>query len=52
MTDIWYRHGSIGRFRLSRRSPAVRAAGWLAVGMLGLAIVAAVASWVLLFVRG
>lgn len=52
MVDIWYRLGSRDRFRLTRRSPAVRAAAWLAAGLALLGIVSFAASWILLFVRG
>lgn len=50
--SIWYRHGWRGRMRLTRRSPALRAATWAAGGMLTLGLLAAAASWILLFVRG
>jgi len=51
MADIWYRLGSRDRFRLTKRSPAVRATAWLAAGLALLGVVAFAASWILLFVR-
>lgn len=52
MTDIWYRYGSRDRMRLTKHSPAVRTAGWLAIGLAAMGIVAAAASWIVLFVKG
>ncbi|MCR2817433.1 hypothetical protein NQ166_01140 [Microbacterium sp. zg.Y1090] len=47
--DIWYRLGARDRFRLTRRSPAVRAAAWLAAGLAAVGIAAFAASWIVLF---
>src|SRR3954470_15934617 len=52
MADIFYRRGRKNRMRLTHGSPAVRAIGLLAGGLLALGIVATIVSWVLLFVRG
>jgi hypothetical protein len=52
MTDIFIRRGSRNRMRLTQGSPAVRAVALLAVGMLGLGVVALVTSLVMLFARG
>ncbi|MCR2783996.1 MULTISPECIES: hypothetical protein [unclassified Microbacterium] len=52
MVDIWYRHGSRDRFRLTHHSPGVRAAAWLAAGLAMLGVLAFAASGILLFVRG
>ena len=52
MADIFYRRGALGRMRLTQRSPLVRAVVLLAMGLIGLGLVALIVSWVLLFVRG
>jgi hypothetical protein len=52
MADIWAREGRIGRMRLHRRSPVVRAFTTLAAVLLGVGAVSLVASLALLFVRG
>jgi hypothetical protein len=52
MADIFIRRGSRNRMRLTQASPAVRAVALLAVGMLGLGVVALVTSLVMLFARG
>jgi hypothetical protein len=52
MADIFIRRGSLNRMRLTQGSPAVRAVALLAVGMLGLGVVALVTSLVMLFARG
>jgi hypothetical protein len=52
MADIWYRHRSQNRFRLTRRSPAVRSVVWLAVGFAALGALSGIGSLVLLFARG
>lgn len=52
MADIFYRRGSRGRMRLTQGSPAVRAIALLALGLIGVGVVAVTASLVLLFTRG
>ena len=52
MADIFYRRGADGRMRLTQRSPLVRAVVLLAMGLIGLGLVALIVSWVLLFIRG
>ena len=52
MADIYYRRGSRGRMRLTQGSPAVRAIAYLAIGLIGLGVVALAASLILLFTRG
>ena len=52
MTDIFYRRGMANRMRLTPGSPAVRAVGLLAIGLLTLGVVASVISLVLIFLRG
>ena len=52
MADIFYRRGRVNRMRLTHGSPAVRAVGLLAVGMLGLGVAAMILSGILLFTRG
>ena len=52
MADIYSRRGARNRMRLTQGSPAVRAVALLAVGLLGLGLVALITSIVLLFVRG
>ena len=52
MADIFYRRGTPNRMRLTHGSPAVRAVGLLAAGMLGLGVVAMILSGILLFTRG
>ncbi len=50
--EIFVRRGSRNRMRLTRRSPFVRSFALLAVGLLGLGVVALAVSAILLFVRG
>lgn len=50
--DIWYRHGWRGRMRLTRRPPVRRLLVGLSSGFLAVGVVALVASWIVLFVRG
>ena len=52
MADIFYRRGARGRMRLTQGSPAVRAVAYLAVGLIGLGVLAIVVSGILLFTRG
>lgn len=52
MYDIFVRRGWRNRMRLTRHSPLVRSVAWLAAGLIGLGIVALIASSVLLFARG
>lgn len=52
MADIFYRRGSQGRMRLTQGSPAVRAVAYLALGLVGVGLVAIAVSGVLLFTRG
>lgn len=52
MADIFYRRGARDRMRLTQGSPAVRATGRLALGLVGVGLVALAASGVLLFTRG
>ncbi|WP_127476284.1 hypothetical protein [Microbacterium sulfonylureivorans] len=52
MADIFYRRGGRGRMRLTQGSPAVRTVALLALGLIGVGVVALVASLVLLFLRG
>lgn len=52
MADIFYRRGARGRMRLTQGSPAVRAVAFLAVGLIGLGVLAIVVSGILLFTRG
>ena len=52
MADIFYRRGRANRMRLTQGSPAVRAVGLLAAGLLGLGVAAMVLSGILLFARG
>jgi hypothetical protein len=52
MADIFYRRGKPNRMRLTHGSPAVRAVGLLAAGLLGLGVAAMVLSGILLFARG
>ena len=52
MADIFYRRGRANRMRLTHGSPAVRAVGLLAAGLLGLGVAAMVLSGILLFARG
>jgi hypothetical protein len=52
MADIFYRRGARGRMRLTQGSPAVRAVAYLAVGLIGLGVLAVVVSGILLFTRG
>jgi hypothetical protein len=52
MADIFYRRGSRGRMRLTPGSPAVRSATLLALGLLGVGVLALVTSGILLFARG
>ncbi len=47
--DVWYRHGWRGRMRLTRRPPLLRVFTGLAAGLLVVAIVSTVISWVVLF---
>ncbi len=52
MADIFYRRGSAHRMRLTRSSPVVRFVSLLSAGILGLGLLAFVASIVVLFARG
>jgi ABC-type dipeptide/oligopeptide/nickel transport system permease component len=52
MADIFYRRGGRGRMRLTQASPAVRAIALLSLGLIGVGVVALIASLVLLFTRG
>jgi hypothetical protein len=52
MVDVYSRRGWRNRMRTTPGSPAVRGARALALGLLGLGVVALILSWVLLFVRG
>ena len=52
MADIFYRRGAANRMRRTPGSPAVRAVGLLAAGLLGLGVAATVLSGILLFTRG
>jgi len=48
---IWYRYGRTSRVRLTRRPPGLRQVAWSAAGMLALAVICLVTSWVLLILR-
>ncbi|MEI3848190.1 MULTISPECIES: hypothetical protein [unclassified Microbacterium] len=50
--DVFVRRGSLDRMRLTQGSPAVRAVARLAMGLLGLGVVALATSLIMLFVRG
>lgn len=50
--DMWYRHGWRGRMRLSRRPPVHRLLVGLTLGLGAVGVLALIASWVVLFVRG
>ena len=52
MADIFYRRGARGRMRLTQGSPAVRAIAFLALGLIGVGVIAVTVSLVLLFTRG
>ena len=52
IADAFARRGDRNRMRLTKGSPAVRAVALLAAGLLALGLVAAIVSWILLFVRG
>jgi hypothetical protein len=52
MADIFYRRGSRGRMRLTQGSHAVRTVALLALGLVGVGVLALVVSLVLLFTRG
>ncbi|WP_169581020.1 MULTISPECIES: hypothetical protein [Microbacterium] len=52
MADIFYRRGGRARMRLTQGSPAVRAVAYLSLGLVGVGVLALIASWVLLFSRG
>ena len=52
MADIFYRRGSRGRMRLTQNSPAVRLVAYLALGLVGVGLLAIAVSGVLLFTRG
>jgi hypothetical protein len=52
MYDIFSRRGWNNRMRFTQHSPFVRAVALLAAGLIGLGVIALVASWVLLFMRG
>ena len=52
MADIFYRRGARNRMRMTQGSPLVRAVSLLALGLIGVGVVALVLSWVLLFARG
>jgi hypothetical protein len=52
MADIYYRRGAHGRMRLTQGSPAVRAVAYLAVGLIGVGVLAIIVSGILLFTRG
>lgn len=49
---IWYRLGWHDRMRLTRRPHALRPLGRLAAGLVVLAALSTIMSWVLLFARG
>lgn len=52
MADIFYRRGVRGRMRLTQGSPAVRSVAYLALGLVGVGLLAIAVSGVLLFTRG
>ncbi len=51
-TAIWYRHGWHGRMRLTRRAPQLRSVVVAALALLGVGLVAAAVSLLLLFAGG